>query len=161
MRLRNAVQRRNATMNTPRMIDLRQQIHLPAPPDRVFEILARDVDLWWTAPYRMTEGGSVSLQAHIGGQLREQGRSGHAAVWGTVEEVLPGRLLVMSGTFGMGSAVTGRVRIELAPEGESTRLTLRHTAIGPLDDDIADRYARGWTDLLDVRLRSRVQAGLA
>lgn len=157
LRLRHAVERQETAMTPPRMIDLRQQIALPAPPDRVFQILTRDIDLWWTAPYRMTEGGRMSLEAHVNGELREQDGSGHVAIWGKVEEVMPGRLLVLSGTFGMTLAVAGRVRIELVPEDDATRLTLHHMAVGPLVDDVSDHYARGWADLLDIRLRARLE----
>lgn len=158
MRLKRAIETQESVMDQARTIDLRQQIVLPAPTERVFEILARDIDLWWSEPYRLTQGGCVSLEARIGGELRETNRAGHVAVWGKVEEIAPGQLMVLSGTFGMSTAVAGRVRIELAPANGATRLTLHHMAIGPLSDGIGERYARGWTDLLDVRLRARLEA---
>ena len=145
-------------MIAPRMIDIRQEIRLAAPPERVFAVLTDQIDLWWTAPYRMTEGGRVTLEPRIGGELREEAPSGHVAVWGRVEEVAPGRLLVLAGTVGMQTAVSGRVRFALAPEGAGTTLSLSHMAVGPLAEGVAERYAAGWADLLGTRLRARVEA---
>ena len=156
--LRRAVINEKNPMTTPRMIDIRQEIHLPAPAERVFDVLTRQIDLWWTEPYRMTEGGRVTLDPRIGGELREESPNGHIAVWGRVEEIAAGRILVLAGTIGMSSAVTGRVRIELAPESDGVCLTLSHMALGPIAEDAVDQYAKGWADLLGVRLRAQVAA---
>jgi len=154
--LRRAVVKEEKPMTTPRMIDIRQEIQLPAPAGRVFDVLTGQIDLWWTEPYRMTGGGRVTLDARIGGELREEAPDGHVAVWGRIEEIAPGRLLVLAGAIGMQSAVSGRVRIELVPEADGTRLTLSHMAVGPIAEGAGDRYAAGWTDLLDIRLRARL-----
>jgi len=156
--LHRAVATQESPMTAPRMIDIRQDIRLPAPPDRVFEVLTGQIDLWWTAPYRMTEGGTVTLDPRIGGELREAAPGGHVAVWGRVEEVAPGRLLVLSGTIGMQTAVAGRVRIALAQDGGDTVLSLSHMAVGPIAEGAQERYAYGWADLLGQRLRARLEA---
>lgn len=145
-------------MTPAAMIDIRQEIRLAAPPARVFDVLTREIDLWWTAPYQMTEGGRVTLDPRSGGELREEAPSGHVAVWGRVEEVAPDRLIVLSGTIGMQTAVSGRVRIALAPDADGTLLTLTHMAVGPLAEGAGERYGAGWADLLGNRLRARVEA---
>lgn len=141
-----------------RMIHIRQEVQLPALPGRVYEVLTNEIQFWWGEPYLLTEGGRVTLEARLNGQLREESPNGHSAVWGRVEEVAPGRLLVLSGTIGMQSAVSGRVRIELAEAGPGTRLTLSHFAIGPISEEARERYAKGWVDLLDTRLRAQLTA---
>jgi len=156
--LRYALANEENLMATPRMIDIRQEIHLPAPVGRVYDVLTGQIDLWWTKPYRMTEGGRMTLDPQIGGELREESPDGHVAVWGRVEEVAPGRLLALAGSMGMKSAVSGRVRIELVAEGLGTRLSLSHAAIGPIAADAGEQYAKGWVDLLDARLRAQVTA---
>lgn len=154
--LRRAVAHEETPMTAPRMIEIRQEIRLPAAPPRVFEVLTRQIDLWWTEPYRMTQGGRVTLDPRIGGELREEAPDGHVAVWGRIDEIAPGRMLVLSGTIGMQSAVSGRVRIELVPQGQDTVLTLSHVAMGPIAEGVGDRYADGWADLLGNRLNARL-----
>jgi uncharacterized protein YndB with AHSA1/START domain/DNA-binding transcriptional ArsR family regulator len=156
--LQRAVQTPESSMTAPSMIDIHQEIRLAAPPGRVFDVLTREIDLWWTKPYRMTEGGHVTLEPRIGGELREEGPGGHVTVWGRVEEVAPGRLLVLSGTIGMQTAVAGRVRIALAAEETGTVLKLSHMAVGPIAEGAGERYTEGWSDLLGTRLRARVEA---
>jgi uncharacterized protein YndB with AHSA1/START domain/DNA-binding transcriptional ArsR family regulator len=146
------------TINTPAMIDIRQDIRLAAAPARVYEVLTRHIDSWWTAPYRMTEGGRMTLDARIGGELREDDGAGHVAVWGRVEEIAPGRLLVLAGAFGLPTAAAGRVRLALTPDAAATLLTLSHVAVGPLAEDAGPRYRAGWADLLGQRLRAQVEA---
>ena len=124
----------------------------------MFEVLTARIDLWWTAPYRMTEGGRVILEPRIGGELREEGAGGHVAVWGRVEEVAPGRRLVLAGTMGMQTAVSGRVRFDLAEDPGGTLLTLAHMAVGPIAEGAGERYAAGWADLLGIRLRAELAA---
>lgn len=154
--LGRAVRERESPMTAPRMIEIRQQIPLPAPPARVFEVFVTQIDLWWTAPYRLTEGGRITLDARIGGDLREEGAQGHVAVWGKVDEVAPGRILGLTGTFGMQTAVTGRVRITLEAVEGGTDLTLSHIALGPIAEGADQRYSAGWADLLGTRLRARL-----
>ena len=156
--LHRAVATPENPMDTPRMFDIRQEIRLPAPPARVFEVLTAQIDLWWTAPYRMTEGGHVTLSPMIGGELREEGPGGHVAVWGRVEEVAPGRRLVLAGTMGMQTAITGRVWFDLTEEAGGTLLTLAHMAVGPIADGADARFAGGWSDLLGTRLRAQIEA---
>jgi uncharacterized protein YndB with AHSA1/START domain/DNA-binding transcriptional ArsR family regulator len=156
--LHRAVATQESPMDTPRMFDIRQEIRLPASPARVFEVLTGQIDLWWTTPYRMTESGRITLSPMIGGELREEGLGGHVAVWGRVEEVAPGRRLVLSGTMGMQTAVTGRVRFDFTEEAGGTLLTLAHMAVGPIADGADTRYAAGWSDLLDTRLRAQIEA---
>lgn len=156
--LHRAIAPEEDPMTVPRMIEIRQEVRLPAPPSRIYRVLTGEIDRWWTQPYRMTEGGRMTLDARIGGELREEAPDGHVAVWGRVEEVAPDRVLVLSGTIGMRSAVSGRVRIELTPAGSDTVLTLSHVAMGPIADGAAERFSEGWADLLGSRLRARLGA---
>lgn len=155
--LERAVDSPENAMNTPGMLDIRQEIRLAAPPARVFDALTRRIDSWWTAPYRLTAGGRMTLDARIGGELREEDDAGHVALWGRVEEIAPARLLVLAGSFGLQSAVAGRVRLALTPDATATLLTLSHVAVGPLAEDTGERYREGWADLLGQRLRGQVE----
>ena len=156
--LRNAVEAPDNHMNAPVLVEIRQQIRFSASQQRVYDALTRQIDLWWTSPYRMTEGGRISLDTRMGGELREENADGHVCVWGRVDECAPARLLGMSGTFGMLAAISGRVRFELTPFHEGTTLTLTHIAVGAMAGDTQTSFMRGWSDLLDVRLRARLES---
>jgi DNA-binding transcriptional ArsR family regulator/uncharacterized protein YndB with AHSA1/START domain len=155
--LRNAVETRETDMASPGMIEIRQELQFAATPQRVFDVLTREIDLWWTSPYRLTEGGRVVLEARAGGMLREETSAGHVAIWAHVEEIDPGRLLVLSGTIGMASAVAGRVRFELASQKQGCTLLLTHLAIGPVSEETRQNFDAGWNDLLGTRLRARIE----
>jgi uncharacterized protein YndB with AHSA1/START domain len=156
--LKQAVEREEEPMDTPNILDIRQEIRLAAPPERVFRVLTEDIDLWWTAPYRMTAAGRISLEPRVGGELREEDPSGHVAIWGRVDQIAVPRLLVMSGGFGIKDAVAGRVRLELTSVPEGTVLGLSHLAMGVLGEEVVRSYRGGWAELLGTRLRARVEA---
>lgn len=156
--LKRAVGPPEAPMTERTLLDIRREIRLAAPPGRVFDVLTREVDRWWTAPYRLTADGRMSLDPRLGGELREETASGEAAIWARVEQVAPPRLIVLSGSVGLKGAVAGRVRLELAAVGPDTVLGLWHLAMGVFDDAVAKAYDAGWAELLGVRLRARVES---
>lgn len=155
--LKRAVGPTEDPMTDRTLLDIRQEIRLAAPPERVFQVLTREVDRWWTAPYRLTADGRMSLDPRLGGELREETASGEAAIWARVDQVAPPRLIVLSGSIGLQGAVAGRVRLELVPDGQGTVLGLWHLALGVFEDGVAKRYDAGWADLLGVRLRACVE----
>jgi uncharacterized protein YndB with AHSA1/START domain len=71
-------------------------------------------------------GGSVVLEATVGGKIRMTA-SGAPDVWGTVEEVVIGSRLQWS--WRTDDGLPALVELELHPEGEGTRLTVRETLL--------------------------------
>lgn len=138
----------------PLPLDIRVEVTLNAPPDRVFRALTDEVGAWWTAPYRQTgDGGALTLAAEIGAPLIEHGTGTHAAIWGHVEEIAPPRLLSLTGRFGVAGALAGQVRWEIAAEEQGrSHLTLTHKAVGAIAPETQGAFDAGWTELVTRRL---------
>jgi uncharacterized protein YndB with AHSA1/START domain len=101
-------------------ISVERSIDLPAPPDSVWQHLT-DGDIlgdWMEGEVEITSrpGGSITL-------VPEEGD----LVWGTVEEVIPGKRLQWS--WRTDDGMPTQVEIEIAPAGEGTTLTVRETLL--------------------------------
>lgn len=116
------------------MESLELTAHVPAAPAQVFEA--------WVHPERhaaMT-GGAANGESHAGGGFT----AWDGYISGQFLELSPGERILMSwrtAEFPEG-APHSRVEILLVPDGEGTRLTLRHTDI---PDGQGDRYKDGWS----------------
>jgi uncharacterized protein YndB with AHSA1/START domain len=114
------------------------EIHIDAPPDVVFPYLI-DPELLvrW-------QGTKAELDARPGGIYRVEIISGSIAR-GEFVEVDPPRRLVY--TFGWESDEmpikpgSSRVQVDLEPDGDGTRLHLRHTG---LPEDAVPQHREGW-----------------
>jgi uncharacterized protein YndB with AHSA1/START domain len=141
-------------------LHIEQEVTLAAPPARVYQALTDEVSAWWGAPYLI--GGrarSLRLEARLGGRFYQEWDAGDGALWAVVSSLRRGEHLELTGPMGMSGSVQGRVRLELHPEGQGTRLTLSHRAIGDVDDQTRASYTKGWTDLLGTRLKAFVEKG--
>jgi uncharacterized protein YndB with AHSA1/START domain len=97
------------------------------------------------------------LNPKVGGQFLETNDAGHAALWGTVEEVNPPSLLSLSGRFAVKGAVAGRVVFSLTEDNGQTTLSLAHDAVGMIPPAMIENFTQGWDDLLNHRLRAVVK----
>jgi hypothetical protein len=62
--------------------------------------------------------------------------------------------------MGMSGAVAGIIDIQLTPQGRGTVVRLTHRAVGEVTDETRSGYTRGWSVLLQERLKSYVERGL-
>ena len=118
---------------------------LPATPDRVWRAFAAPGELaswFWPEPFQ-TE---VSLEARQSGELRIRSESAGMGVTGKVTDIEPERLLSTSWQWD-GEEQRTDVTIQLRPEEQGTRLTVRHIGF-TTEEAIAD-HVRGWNDCLD------------
>lgn len=95
------------------------------------------------------------LEAFPGGRwYRDLGnQQGHC--WGMVQAIRHPNLLEISGPLFMSQPVINNVQYRLTTEGDTTLLTLRHTAFGLILDDYRTGLGQGWRALLD-RVRTRI-----
>jgi DNA-binding transcriptional ArsR family regulator/uncharacterized protein YndB with AHSA1/START domain len=143
-------------------LNIEQQIDLRAPPDEVFRALTLDIGEWWGQPYLLKDARDIVLEPVLGGLLKQLTRDGGGNVMCMVHAIRRDRLLVLNGTMGMLGAVFGSLRFELEPlRGDSTRLLLKHWALGDLSPAIKDHFSKGWDELLHRRLRAFVEQGKA
>jgi uncharacterized protein YndB with AHSA1/START domain len=131
-------------------------VRIDAEPARVFAAIVDDTGAWWGAPYLHGPARAIVVEAAVGGRVYEDWGDGEGALWANVTQIRFGRLLEMTGRFGgMPSVVTFR----LEPDGGGTRVAVRQEWLVPVDGAVAQNYARGWKDLVGVRLTRWVEAG--
>ncbi|HEU5112663.1 MAG TPA: SRPBCC domain-containing protein [Acidimicrobiia bacterium] len=101
-------------------IKVERRVSLPVEPGTVWERLIDEnfVGDWM--------GGEVSIEARPGGAIILDPDEG-APVWGTVEDVVPGRRLQWS--WRTDDGLPTQVEIELEPAEEGTILTVRETLL--------------------------------
>ncbi|HSA92549.1 MAG TPA: metalloregulator ArsR/SmtB family transcription factor [Terriglobales bacterium] len=144
----------------PQSIHIEQEVHIGAPPKRVFEALTKDIAAWWGAPYLLNQNArSIVLEPEIGGRLYEVWQEGDGALWAVVTAIERDHKLTLSGPMGMSGAVSGVIGYELEPDGKGTRLKLSHRAIGEVTEQTRANYTGGWNDLLATRLKAFVETG--
>ncbi|HSJ83647.1 MAG TPA: SRPBCC family protein [Acidimicrobiia bacterium] len=101
-------------------VAVERAITLPADPDSVWEHLTDGnlVGDWM--------GGDVEIEARPGGRITMTPEDG-SVVWGTVEEIIPGRRLQWS--WRTDDGLPTQVEIEIEPSEEGTDLTVRETLL--------------------------------
>src|SRR5699024_2693879 len=113
-RVRTIAEREEQLMNTINSLYVVQAITIAAPRMRVWSALVDEPTRWWGSPYVLIEDAQprVSIDARLGGQVREEAGDHHAS-WGTITELAPGRVLAWTGRMGMAGAATGTVEYRL------------------------------------------------
>ena len=101
-------------------IAVERSIDLPADPDSVWEHLTDGhlVGDWME--------GEVEIDARPGGRITMTPEEG-PVVWGTVEEIVPGRRLQW--TWRTDEGLPTQVEIEIEPTGDGSALTVRETLL--------------------------------
>jgi len=128
-----------------RMSGLTVERHIPAPPERVWRALTDPAELaaWFWPPRFETV---AELETREGGALRIASAPAELAVTGTVTAVDPGHGFSTTWRWD-GEDIETRVTIALTPDGDGTRVTVRHD--GFADGEAAAEHVRGWNDCLD------------
>ena len=126
------------------MAELTVERVVAAPPDRVWRSFAdAEVLVTWFWPPRLQ--AEIRLDAVPGGELRIRSDAADLGVTGRVSAVDDGRMLATSWRWD-GEDHETAVTIELAPEGEGTRVVVRQVGF-PDERAVAD-HVTGWNDCL-------------
>jgi uncharacterized protein YndB with AHSA1/START domain len=129
------------TQNEVQVLYVKKDILIAAPIDVVFETVVSQ-----TAPF--PGDMKLKLEAWPGGRwFRDLGNNtGH--LWGHVQVIKPPTLLEITGPLMMSYAVAGHIQYRLAEEGNKTRLTLVHQAIGLITEQHMSGVNEGWQKVL-------------
>lgn len=135
---------------TPDADAIVNEIHIQAPPERVFQALVdpAQVPKWWgqIGVYRCT---SFESDLRAGGKWRSaglDGRGGDFEISGEYLAVEPPRLLVCSWIATWTGDVKTTIRWELEPANQGTLLRIRHSGFAA-HPELAQSY-RGWPRML-------------
>ena len=124
-------------------LDVDQQIDIQAAVDDVFEgMLKRLSDQNTTPPD--DKPMPMCLERWPGGRwYRDTGNdTGH--LWGFVQVIKPPKLLELCGPMFMSYPVAGHLSIRVTDKGGITRLSLRHRALGFLEEEHCQGVKQGW-----------------
>ncbi len=121
---------------------------IAAPPDIVFEAILEQL-----GPHNATGPDSplpMRIEPWPGGRwYRDLGdNAGH--FWGHVQVFKPPLLLEICGPLCMSYPAVNHVQYRLSPEGDKTRLTLQHRAIGQIIAEHRDGMPGGWAHELST-----------
>jgi hypothetical protein len=129
-------------------LDISQEIRISATAEAVFRSLLRRI-----AEENAHEDGTpfpLTLEPWPGGRwYRDLGdKKGH--LWGFVQVIKPPTLLEISGPLFMSYPAAGHIQFRVKPDGDDMILTLRHRALGLIEDDHRRGVGEGWKHILGL-----------
>lgn len=140
-----------------------RSIRIAAQPERAWRAWVHEMNAWWTKPYYMDSERVTGLfiEPQLGGRYIEKwGEDGSGYLIGQVIEWLPPFRLAYTWSERAWAGIITVVRIEFAPEGGGTRMTLVHEGFERLPDGDAQRYGyeHGSLDLM-TKMKAYVEKG--
>jgi uncharacterized protein YndB with AHSA1/START domain len=137
------------TMEQPpvEILEIRKEIEIAAPIEIAFEALLAELgpegQMPDGKPYQM------KIEPWPGGRwYRDLGNnSGH--FWGHVQVIKPPTLLEITGPMPMSFPAINHLQYRLKAEGNGTRLTLHHRAMGLIPSEHRDAMPKGWDHKLE------------
>ncbi len=135
-------------------LDIEQHIDVNAPIGEVFDGVVKQF-----GERSATPDGSpmpLVLEEFPGGRWFRDlgGNTGH--FWGTVQVIKPPQLLEISGPMFMSYPAANHIQVRLEEQGGGTRVTLRHRALGLIEENHRTGVNSGWQNYL-VRIKSHCE----
>lgn len=133
----------NETIHT---LEIRKEIFINAPPELAFEAVLEELG----PGSQMPDGKPfpMKIEPWPGGRwYRDLGETGgyqYGHLWGHVQVIKAPTLLELTGPMPMSYPALNHVQYRLKPEGEGTRLSFAHRAIGLIPQDHRDGMPDGW-----------------
>jgi hypothetical protein len=132
------------TENEVQIIDIHQEVEIDAPVDITFDAVLEEIGPGSELP----DGTSMHMkvEAWPGGRWYRDlgGNNGH--LWGHVQVIKRPTLLELNGPMFMSYPATNFVQYRLKADGNRTRLSFTHRAIGLIPEDHREGVKEGWAD---------------
>jgi uncharacterized protein YndB with AHSA1/START domain len=113
--------------------EVKNEIIVQAPPERVYRVLTQEVGRWWNPVHTYSQNAAnLYIEARPGGCFCERLPGGGGVEHLRVINVQPNRLLRLSGAMGplQSSGLAATLTLQLLKEGTATRLQLTYSAGG-------------------------------
>jgi len=133
-----------------------KSVTVSVPVERAFEVFTAEIGTWWplrTHAVDTERSETVVMEGRVGGRLYERTPSGEEHVWGTLVAWEPPNRIVYSWHPGRGEETAQVVEITFGPEGEGTRVDIRHYGWERLGDRLEETiasYNEGWNKVIAV-----------
>jgi uncharacterized protein YndB with AHSA1/START domain len=137
-----------------------KSVTVSVPVERAFEVFTAEIGTWWplrTHAVDTERSETVIMEGRVGGRLYERTPSGEEHVWGTLVAWEPPNRIVYSWHPGRGEETAQEVEITFGPEGEGTRVDIRHYGWERLGDRLEETiasYNEGWDKVIAVYARA-------
>ena len=135
------------------VLSLTQEIHVRSSLKTTFAALLEQM-----GPSNETPDGNpfpMTIEAWPGGRWFRDLGDGNGHFWGAVQAIKRPTLLEITGPLFMSYPVVSNLQYRLTEVDGGTLITLRHTALGFIQDDHRTGLAKGWAPLLEgVRRRA-------
>jgi hypothetical protein len=123
------------------------ETHIEAPLEIAFAAVLAEIGPECSQP----DGAPMpfKLEAWPGGRWYRDlgGNTGH--LWGHVQVIKPPKLIELCGPLFMSYPAQNFVQYRLTADGDGTRLTMTHRAIGLIPAETAEAVSTGWTHMLN------------
>ena len=137
-----------------------KSVTVSVPVERAFEVFTAEIGTWWplrTHAVDTERSETVVMEGRVGGRLFERTPTGEEHVWGTLVAWEPPNRIVYSWHPGRGEETAQEVEITFSPEGEGTRVDIRHYGWEKLGDRLEETvasYNEGWDKVIAVYARA-------
>ena len=128
-------------------LSLTQEIHVRSSLKATFAALLEQM-----GPSNETPDGKpfpMTIEAWPGGRWFRDLGEGNGHFWGTVQAIKRPALIEITGPLFMSYPVVSNLQYRLTEVDGGTLITLRHTALGFIEDQHRQGLTHGWTSLLE------------
>jgi len=136
-------------------LSITREIHVRAPLEATFEALLEQM-----GPYNESADGTpmpMKIEAWPGGRWYRDLGNGDGHFWGHVQAIKRPSLLEINGPLFASYPFLSNVQYRLTEKDGGTLISMRHLAMGLIDDKHRQGVVHGWASLLD-RTRQHAEA---
>ena len=131
-------------------IVIKKSVTVAVPVDEAFRVFTEEMETWWplrTHAVDTENSDTVVMEGREGGRLFERGTGGEGHVWGIVQSWEPPQRVGYTWHPGRGEDTAQEVEVTFTPEGDGTRVEVRHWGWEKLGDRLEEMiasYNEGW-----------------
>jgi len=131
-------------------IVIKKSVTVAVPVDEAFRVFTEEMETWWplrTHAVDTENSDTVVMEGRKGGRLFERGTGGEEHVWGIVQSWEPPQRVGYTWHPGRGEDTAQEVEVTFTPEGDGTRVEVRHWGwekLGDRLDETIASYNEGW-----------------
>jgi len=131
-------------------IVIKKSVTVAVPVDEAFRVFTEEMETWWplrTHAVDTENSDTVVMEGREGGRLFERGTGGEEHVWGIVQSWEPPQRVGYTWHPGRGEDTAQEVEVTFTPEGDGTRVEVRHWGWEKLGDRLEEMiasYNEGW-----------------
>ncbi len=127
-----------------------KSVTVSVPVERAFEVFTAEIGTWWplrTHAVDTERSETVVMEGRVGGRLFERTAAGKEHAWGAIVAWEPPSRVTYSWHPGRGEETAQEVEVTFMPEGDGTRVRIRHYGwenLGDGLDEAVASYDKGW-----------------